>query len=101
MTPIHTSPNKSAPWTHFGWPKKVGNFDGVRGFIKHEMHSGLYRIPAGTKVKIRQTNRARAIRIETDACDKCGISCFVTRVHFRDIEVTDWPDADEKDQDPV
>ena len=93
MTPIRTSPNKATPWTYFGWPRKVSNFEGVKGHIKREMRSGLYRIPAGTTIKVRKTYRARAVRIETDACDKCGISCFVTGIHFRDIEVTDWPDA--------
>lgn len=96
MKPIYVSPNSTqvtTPWTTHGWPKRVRDFKGVRGLIKHEMTSGMYRIPAGTKITVRRTNRARAIAIETDACGTCGISCFVTRVHFRDIEVTDWPDA--------
>jgi len=79
--------NKAAPWVNDGWPKLVRDFKGLRARTVREFHSGMYRVPPGTMVTIGTCNRARNIHIETDACSSCGISVYMTRLHWRDLEL--------------
>ncbi len=87
---IKAGPNKATPWTTFGWPRRVRDWEGVKVSTRNRMTSGLMKIPAGTKATVGTTTASRAIRIEAEPCETCGVRVYMTRIHWRDLEVISW-----------
>ena len=84
---IKRGPNKTTPWTFYGWPRVQRDWVGMRIKITRDMQNGFVSVKAGHKGEINSVTHKYAIRINLDGCGHCNVAPSFSRVSWRDLEI--------------
>lgn len=67
-------------------PKRLSDFVGTQVQTRRTLQSGLFAIPAFTRVTIDQySNGWRKLHITAEKCKCCGVQLRITRVDIDDL----------------